>query len=144
LNSASERTTSASVRWRTSSSKAVGKSLSTVAVAMISFCPSASAARCMSFLTAGVLGLVGFSSMPTTAALGTASWRTSNCFAINSPPRNVTPVALLCARRERPRGRHAEEGDELAAFHIAPLPWQLAQQLLRNAYDVVFTVIWAR
>ena len=27
--------------------------------------------------------------------------------------------------------------------HVAPLPWQLAQQLLRNAYDVVFTVIKA-
>jgi len=31
--------------------------------------------------------------------------------------------------------------DELAPLHVAPLPWQLAQQLLRNAYDVVFTVM---
>ena len=52
-------------------------------------------------------------------------------------------LALLRARHERPRGRAAEQGDELAAFHVAPLPWQLAQQLLRNAHDVVFTVIKA-
>jgi hypothetical protein len=31
----------------------------------------------------------------------------------------------------------------LAAFHVAPLPWQLAQQLLRNTHDVVFAVIKA-
>ena len=37
--------------------------------------------------------------------------------------------------------RTAEQRDELAPLHVAPLPWQLAQQLLRNAYDVVFTVI---
>ena len=49
--------------------------------------------------------------------------------------------APLRPRRQRPRGRAAEQGDEFAAFHFAPLPWQLAQQLLRNAYDVVFTVI---
>src|SRR5207249_9504671 len=34
--------------------------------------------------------------------------------------------------------------DELAALHVAPLSRQLHQQLLRNAYDVVLTVIWAR
>jgi hypothetical protein len=34
-----------------------------------------------------------------------------------------------------------KQRDELAPFHVAPLPWQLAQQLLRNAYDVVFTVM---
>jgi hypothetical protein len=46
------------------------------------------------------------------------------------------------ARRERPRrSRAADKRDEVAAFHVAPLPWQLAQQLLRNAYDVVFTVM---
>src|SRR6516162_972099 len=48
---------------------------------------------------------------------------------------------LLRARRERPRRRAADQRDELAALHVAPLPRQLAQQLLRNAYDVVFTVI---
>jgi hypothetical protein len=42
----------------------------------------------------------------------------------------------------RPRSRRAaDERDELAALHVAPLPWQLAQQLLRNGYDVVFTAI---
>ena len=52
---------------------------------------------------------------------------------------------LLRPRRERPRGsRAAEQGDEVASPHVAPLPWQLAQQLLRNAYDVIFTVIKAR
>jgi hypothetical protein len=45
-------------------------------------------------------------------------------------------------RRERPRrSRTAEQRDELAPLHVAPLPWQLAQQLLRNAYDVVFAVM---
>jgi hypothetical protein len=39
------------------------------------------------------------------------------------------------------RRRAAEQRDELAAFHVAPLPWQLAQQLLRNAHDVVFPVM---
>jgi hypothetical protein len=47
----------------------------------------------------------------------------------------------LRARRKRPRRRAAEQRDELAPLHVAPLPWQLAQQLLRNAYDVVFTVM---
>ena len=51
------------------------------------------------------------------------------------------PVRLLRACCERPRGRAAEKGDELAPFHVAPLPWQLAKQLLRDAHDVVFTVI---
>ena len=32
--------------------------------------------------------------------------------------------------------RSAKKRDELAALHVAPLPRQLAQQLLRNAYDV--------
>jgi hypothetical protein len=49
--------------------------------------------------------------------------------------------AGCCARGERPRSRAAEQGDELAALHVAPLPWQLALQLLCNAYDVIFTVI---
>ena len=53
-------------------------------------------------------------------------------------------VRLLRARRERPHRRAAEKRYELAAFHVPPLPWQLAQQLLRNAYDVVFAVIKAR
>jgi hypothetical protein len=45
-------------------------------------------------------------------------------------------------RPERPHDRRpAKQRDELAALHVAPLPWQLAQQLLRNAHDVVFTVI---
>src|SRR5262245_31108100 len=49
---------------------------------------------------------------------------------------------LLRARRERPRGnRAAEEGDEVAALHVAPLSWQLAQQPLSNPYDVVFAVV---
>jgi len=48
---------------------------------------------------------------------------------------------LLRARRERPRSRAADQSDELAPLHVAPLPWQLAQQLLRNAYDVVFAVM---
>src|SRR5262245_25723841 len=49
---------------------------------------------------------------------------------------------LLRARRERPCDRRAaEQGDEVAALHVAPLSWQLAQQLLRNAYDVVFAVV---
>jgi hypothetical protein len=44
-------------------------------------------------------------------------------------------------RRERPdSSRAAEQRDEFAALHVAPLSWQFAQQLLRNAYDVVFTV----
>jgi hypothetical protein len=51
---------------------------------------------------------------------------------------------LLRARRQRPRGRAAEQRDELAALHVAPLPWQLAQQLLCNAYDVLFAVMYAR
>jgi hypothetical protein len=34
------------------------------------------------------------------------------------------PIALLRARRERPRNRRAaKQCDELAASHIAPLPW---------------------
>jgi len=46
---------------------------------------------------------------------------------------------------ERPCHRlAARQRDELAAVHVAPSPWQFAQQLLRNAYDVVFTVIKAR
>jgi hypothetical protein len=52
---------------------------------------------------------------------------------------------LLRASRERPRrSSAAEQRDELAAFHVAPLSWQLAQQLLRNPYDVVFAVVQAR
>jgi hypothetical protein len=31
-----------------------------------------------------------------------------------------------------------------ASLHVAPLSWQLAQQLLRNPYDVVFAVVQAR
>jgi hypothetical protein len=54
------------------------------------------------------------------------------------------PLGLLRPRRERPRGRTAKQRDEFAALHVAPLPWQLAQQLVRNAYDVVFTVMNAR
>jgi hypothetical protein len=57
----------------------------------------------------------------------------------------ITGIAGCCAR--------ATSGQAAAALprivmksrrHVAPLPWQLAQQLLRNAYDVVFTVIQAR
>ena len=40
---------------------------------------------------------------------------------------------LLRTSRERPCGSAAEQRDELASPHDAPLPWQLAQQLLRNA-----------
>jgi hypothetical protein len=35
----------------------------------------------------------------------------------------------------------AQHSISLTALHVASLPWQLAQQLLSNAYDVVFTVI---
>jgi hypothetical protein len=52
-----------------------------------------------------------------------------------------SPTALRCPPQRRLVGAAAEQRDELAPFHVAPLPWQLAQQLLRNAYDVVFTVI---
>jgi hypothetical protein len=62
--------------------------------------------------------------------------------------REATLDHLGPARRRAPGeslrpggGRAAEQPDEFAALHVAPLPWQLAQQLLRNAYDVVFTVI---
>jgi hypothetical protein len=57
----------------------------------------------------------------------------------------ITGIAGCCAR--------ATSGQAAAALprivmksrrHVAPLPGQLAQQLLRNAYDVVFTVIQAR
>jgi hypothetical protein len=41
----------------------------------------------------------------------------------------------------RASSRAAEKRDKLAPLHVALLSWQLAQQLLRNAYDVVFTVI---
>jgi hypothetical protein len=39
------------------------------------------------------------------------------------------------------KSRAAEQRDELAPVHVAPLPWQLVSKLLRNAYDVVFTVM---
>ena len=52
--------------------------------------------------------------------------------------------ATRTAFREMVRRRAAEKRDEFAALHVAPLPWQLAQQPLRNAYVVVFTVVEAR
>jgi putative DNA primase/helicase len=52
---------------------------------------------------------------------------------------------LWFVANDRPRVRGAaQQRDALAAFHGAHLPWQLAQQLLRNADDVIFTVIFAR
>jgi hypothetical protein len=51
-------------------------------------------------------------------------------------------TVLLRARYGRPRDRRAaEQRYEIAPLHFAPLRWQLAQQMLRNAYDVVFTVM---
>ena len=51
----------------------------------------------------------------------------------------TTGIAGCCALAAS--GHAAENGDELAPLHVVPLPWQLAQQLLRNAYDVVFAVM---
>jgi hypothetical protein len=70
-------------------------------------------------------------------------------------PRGTHPACLAPRRKERTARRSlaADESKAAAALprivmksrrHVAPLPWQLAQQPLRNAYDVVFTVIQAR
>jgi hypothetical protein len=61
--------------------------------------------------------------------------------------------APRCKERTAKRSLAADESKAAAALrrivmksrrHVTPLPRQLAQQLLRNAYDVVFTVIQAR
>jgi hypothetical protein len=58
------------------------------------------------------------------------------------PSNHHRRLLLLRSRREWPGGYSAaEQRDEFAPSHGPPLPWQLAQQLLRNAYNVVFTVM---
>jgi hypothetical protein len=55
----------------------------------------------------------------------------------------IGAARLLRARRARPGGGGTEQRDEFAALHVVTLPWQLHQQLLRNANDVVSTVFCA-
>src|SRR5262249_60112819 len=46
--------------------------------------------------------------------------------------------ALLRGYGQRPRdSRAAEQRDELASLHLAPLSWQLAQQLLPDPYHLL-------
>jgi hypothetical protein len=54
----------------------------------------------------------------------------------------ITGIAGRCARATRGQAAAALPRIVMKLRrHVASLPWQLAQQLLRNAYDVVFPVI---
>jgi hypothetical protein len=55
----------------------------------------------------------------------------------------TTGIAGCCARAASGHAAAAPPSSVMNSrrFMSLPSPWQFAQQLLRNAYDVVFTVI---
>src|SRR2546425_987614 len=72
--------------------KAASISRSLLAVSTCNFRPSASAAACASFASGSAFGLLGLTSKPYTAAVGTISCSNCSRFANNWLEKELTPV----------------------------------------------------
>ena len=88
----------ASTRCLAKLAKAVSTSLSLLVFTTSSFRPSASAAACISRVSASALGFVGSTRNPTTVPIGISSRRSSSRFAPRVVTRKLTPVTLRSGR----------------------------------------------